>query len=128
VPRPTFGHYQRLDHGYDETLQDEQLDLAQMQKAAAFRGGRCLSVAMAPGALLEKLQWQCWRGHRFEMTPNIVLKGGHWCPDCDPQKMGWDYDEEAAHNPFFAQVWYPNHDSTESNFYPQDCYLDVAAK
>ncbi len=125
IPRPTFDDYQRLDHGYDETLEDGQLDLAQMQRAAAFRGGRCLSDAMVPGALLEKLQWQCWRGHRFAMTPNTVLKGGHWCPDCAPQKMGWDYDAEAAHNPFFAQVWYPNHDISEANFYPQDCYLDV---
>jgi hypothetical protein len=125
IPRPTFDHYQRLAHGYDESLADEQLDLARMQRAAEFRGGRCLSDAMVPGALLEKLQWQCWRGHRFAMTPNTVLKGGHWCPDCAPQKMGWDYDAEAAHNPFFAQVWYPNHDSSESNFYPQDCYLDV---
>lgn len=128
VRRPAFDDYQRLDHGYDETLDDSQLDLAHMHKAAAFRGGRCLSDTMARGALLEKLQWQCWRGHRFEMTPNAVLKGGHWCPDCAPQKMGWDYDSEAAHNPFFAQVWYPNHDTAEANFYPQDCYLDVAAK
>ena len=29
-------------------------------------------------------------------------------------------------NPFFAQVWYNNHDTSESNYYPQDCYLDVA--
>ena len=60
------------------------------------------------------------------MAPNTVLKGGHWCPDCSPQTAGWDHDQEAAHNPFFAQVWYNNHDTSESNYYPQDCYLDVA--
>jgi hypothetical protein len=128
VRRPAFDDYQRLDHGYDETLDNAQLDLAHMQAAAGFRGGRCLSESMARGALLEKLQWQCWRGHRFVMTPNTVLKGGHWCPDCAPQKIGWDYDREAAHNPFFAQVWYPNHEISESNFYPQDCYLDVVSR
>ena len=126
VRRPAFDDYQRLDHGYDETLESAQLDLAQMHTAAAFRGGRCLSESMVRGALLEKLEWQCWRGHRFMMRPHTVLKGGHWCPDCAPQKMGWDYDREAAHNPFFAQVWYPNHDRSEANFYPPDCYLDVA--
>ena len=125
IRRPTFDDYQRLDHGYDETLNDDQLDLTQMQQAAAFRGGHCMSESMEPGALLQKLQWQCWRGHRFEMTPNTVLKGGHWCPKCAPQNIGWDFDQEAAHNPFFAQVWYPNHDQSEENFYPQDCYLDA---
>jgi hypothetical protein len=80
---------------------------------------------MVPGALLEK--WQCWREHQFAMAPNSVLKGGHWCPDCAPQKIGWDFDKEAAHNPFFAQAWYPHHDVSEANFYPQDCYLDAVA-
>lgn len=126
IPRPCFEDYQRLDHGYDETLQDNQLGLVQMKQAAAFRGGQCLSESMAPGQLMDKLQWQCWRGHHFKMTPNTVLKGGHWCPDCAPQKSGWDYDAEAKHNPYFAQVWYPNHDASEANHYPQDCYLDVA--
>jgi hypothetical protein len=41
--------------------------------------------------------------------------------------MGWDFDQEAAHNPFFAQVWYPNHEKSEAHFYPQDCYLDAVA-
>ena len=69
--------------------------------------------------------WQCWREHTFAMTPNTILKGGHWCPQCSPQETGWDYDKEAAHNPFFAQVWYTNHDKSENNYYPQDCYKDV---
>jgi hypothetical protein len=59
------------------------------------------------------------------MTPNAVLKGGHWCPHCEPSRSGWDYDQEARHNPFFAQVWYPNHDVTEAHYYAPDCYLDV---
>lgn len=46
-----------------------------MQSAAAFRGGRCLSTAMVSGAIMEKLQWQCWREHTFEMSPNTVLLG-----------------------------------------------------
>jgi len=52
-----------------------------------------------------------------------VLKGGHWCPECAPP--GWRYDEEARRNPFFAQVWYPNHGREENNVYPADCWKDV---
>ena len=126
IPRPQFDDYQRLDHGYDESLSDDQLDLGVMKQAAEFRGGKCLSATMVQGALFDVIQWQCWRGHQFNMAPNTVLKGGHWCPDCAPQKAGWDHDQEAAHNPFFAQVWYNNHATSESNYYPQDCYLDVA--
>ena len=39
----------------------------------------------------------------------------------------WNYDEEARRNPFFAQVWYPNHDPSENNFYPADCVKDIDA-
>ena len=127
LKRPSFDDYRRLDHGYDESLPGADLDLPHMQQAAAFRGGRCLSDAMTRGALWQKLEWQCWCGHRFAMTPNSVLKGGHWCPECAPQQSGWDYDREAAHNPFLAQAWHANRDPAEANFYPRDCYLDVAA-
>ncbi len=126
IPRPRWEDHQRLDHGYDESLADSELDLAQMHLAATFRGGACVSEVMATGDLFTALQWRCWRGHEFAMTPNTVLKGGHWCPDCAPQKIGWDFDQEAKHNPFFAQVWYPNHDRDENNHYPADCFLDVA--
>lgn len=126
LQRPTFEDYRRLDHGYDESLESNQLDISHMQKAAKFRGGQCLSEAMTPGALLNPLDWQCWRGHQFSMTPNSVLKGGHWCPECAPQNIGWDFDVEATHNPFLAQVWHNSHDPAEQNVYPADCYMDVA--
>ena len=62
-------------------------------------------------------------GHEFELKPYTVLKAGHWCADCLPPP--WNYDEQAKKNPFFAQVWYPNHDNNENNFYPNDCYKDI---
>jgi hypothetical protein len=127
IRRPDFQDYRRLSHGYDESLSDSALDLSQMQQAARFRGGSCTSGSMEKGDLFTPLNWQCWRGHVFAMTPNAVLKGGHWCPECEPARNGWDYDQEARNNPFFAQVWYNNHDVTEANYYPPDCYLDVAA-
>lgn len=125
ISRPSFDDYQRLQHGYDESQPDDALDLAQMKNAAKFRGGLCYSDEMKAGDLLATLTWQCWRGHEFELTPNAVLKGGHWCPECQPTRLGWDYDEEAKHNPFFAQVWYNNHDKDEVNYYAPDCYLDI---
>ena len=125
IRRPAFDDYQRLDHGYDESLEPTQWCIDDMQGAAEFRGGRCLSAEMTAGAIFLPLRWQCWRGHNFELSPNTVLRGGHWCPQCAPQVAGWDYDEEARHNPFFAQVWTPNHAAAESHYYPADCYLDV---
>jgi nucleoside-diphosphate-sugar epimerase len=125
IRRPEFNDYERLDHGYDESVPPSQWDIGQMQAAATFRGGQCISTHMTAGETTQKLQWQCWRGHDFEMSPNSVLRGGHWCPHCAPQVTGWDYDEEARHNPFFAQVWNTNHAASESNYYPADCYLDA---
>jgi len=120
---PDWYNYRRLDHGYDESKPTTELDLLDMQGAAHFRGGVCLSTAMKTGDLFARLRWQCAFGHEFEATPNLVLKGGHWCPECAPP--GWNYDEQARRNPFFAQVWYPNHDPTENNVYPSDCCNDI---
>ena len=58
-----------------ESLADSELDLAQMQQAAHFRGGECKASSMQAGDLFSPLDWQCWRGHVFSMTPNAVLKG-----------------------------------------------------
>ncbi|MBO5955304.1 MAG: NAD(P)-dependent oxidoreductase, partial [Clostridia bacterium] len=49
------------------------------------------------------VKWVSARGNEFEMSPNLVLRGGHWCPEELP--WPWDYDTEARINPFFAQVW-----------------------
>jgi len=109
-----------LDHGYDESKPTSELDLDDMKKAAAFRGGECLSTSMVKGDLFTPLKWKSARGNEFEMTPNLVLKGGHWCPAELP--WPWDYDKEAKINPFFAQVWYPLHDKDENNFYDESIF------
>lgn len=109
-----------LDHGYDESKPISELDLDDMKKAAAFRGGECLAVEMVKGDLYTPLKWKSARGNEFEMTPNLVLKGGHWCPDELP--WPWDYDTEAKINPFFAQVWYPLHSKDENNFYDESIF------
>lgn len=91
-----------LSHGYDETKPCCELGLEDMRHAAAFRGGKCLSAGMGPGALDIPLEWECAFGHRFSATPRTILKGGHWCPDCLPAP--WRYEEEALRNPFIAQI------------------------
>ncbi len=93
----------RLNHGYDETKSQSELDIQDMKQAAVFRGGKCLSKTMGKGDLKSKLDWQCAFNHKFEASPTLILLGGHWCPECLPAP--WNYDEEAKHNPFFAQVW-----------------------
>ena len=74
--------------------------------------------------MYQTLEWRCARGHEFEGKPYTILKAGHWCPDCVPPP--WDFDQEARLNPYFAQVWYPNHNQDEDNFYPEDCLGDIA--
>lgn len=96
---------QYLDHGYDETKPFESLDIEDMKKAAAFRGGQVLSDTVE--SVYKPVTWQCAFGHTFQATPNTVLRGGHWCPEC--QRYEWHYAEIARKNPFYAQVWTPLH-------------------
>lgn len=116
-----------LDHGYDESKPVSELTIEDFKKAAAFRGGECLSTAEEYVDFYTPIKWKCARGHEFAASPNIVLKGGHWCPkelpsDAKGKKFYWDYDEEAKINPFFAQVWRPLHDENEHNVYTEEIF------
>ena len=106
-----------LDHGYDESKTDDALELTDMQAAAAFRGGECLSGSMKPGDLYQKLRWRCHEGHEFEATPFTILKAGHWCPRCCQREHEWRMDIVAKHSPFHAQVWQDSHAPEESFVY-----------
>ncbi|MHA1769766.1 MAG: hypothetical protein ACTSV3_07975 [Candidatus Thorarchaeota archaeon] len=53
----------RLDHGYDESK--EQLELADLQGAARFRGGELLTEEWN-GDMYTPLKWRCAFGHEFE--------------------------------------------------------------
>ena len=112
-----------LDHGYDESRDFHSLTLEDLQQAAAFRGGQCLAEELPD--MYTPIRWKSARGNEFMMSANLVLRGGHWCPQELP--WPWDYDTEARLNPFFAQVWYPLHDPLESNCYgPEifDCFKE----
>lgn len=111
----------KLDHGYDESKPLSELTLADMKKAAQFRGGECLSAKMKKGDMTTKLRWKCGCcGAEFEASPTLILLGGHWCPECYLPEKVWNYDEIAKTNPFFAQVWYTNHTKDEHNVYRFD--------
>lgn len=109
-----------LDHGYDETKSREDWTLSDMQQAALFRGGKCISTEMTKGDWRTPLEWECQFGHRFKASPALVLLGGHWCPECLPTP--WNYDEITKGNPFFAQVWTPFHSSDENNYYGEEIF------
>jgi len=115
-----------LDHGYDETKPMSEFTIEDMQHAAEFRGGKCLSKTMVQGDWDTQLEWQCAEGHVFKASPRLILLGGHWCPECFPypyadepkeKQRPWQWDKEARRNPFFAQLWAPLHDADEDNTY-----------
>ena len=113
-----------IDHGYDESKPESELDLADMRGAAKFRGGELLSEAMETGDWKTRLRFRCAFGHEFEASPRLVLEGGHWCPECE--RKSWNYGQRAKLDPFFAQVWNPLHDPDELREYPKEVTeLDV---
>jgi len=103
VDMPSLDHhmdYVRLNHGYDENK--VRLTLKDLDKAAEFRGGRLISRHW-DGNLFTKLSWSCCQDHAFDMSPNAVLKAGHWCTACIGPP--WNYDYIAEKSEFFRQVW-----------------------
>ena len=120
IPDKTEAAYTYLDHGYDEKKPFDSLTIADMKKAAEFRGGEVISKKLGKD-MYTPIKWKCACGHEFEMSPNLVLKGGHWCPECLP--MPWRYDAEAKVNPFFAQVWYAHHDPNDNFEYDDAIYF-----
>ena len=114
----------QIDHGYDETKPEEELNLEDMQKAVSFRGGELLSPSMIKGDWKSKLKMRCAFGHTFEASPRLILEGGHWCPECE--RKSWNYGNRAKVDPFFAQVWNPLHEPDELREYPKEVTeLDV---
>lgn len=101
-----------LDHGYDESKPLEKLTFEDLQMAAKFRAGKCLSSDYKAGDIFKKVRWQCRDGHEFESTPFTVLRGGYWCPDCCEPKP-WRYGA-IADIPFYGQVYFDTHTKDET--------------
>lgn len=94
----------KLDHGYDESKSNDAWTEADLRQAAQFRGCTCHGDNNhGPHA---PVRWRCASGHDFEMSPNLMLRGGHWCPTCqlDPDT----YAVTAERSAFFRQVWFGN--------------------
>lgn len=113
-----------LSHGFDDTKKDSEITIEDCISAAEFRGGKLLSEKMKKGDMYTKLKWQCHDGHTFEATPYLVLRTGHWCPECC-QPAPWHFDELAKKIPFYAQIWYDTHTKDENNYFSADCYKDI---
>jgi len=114
IPFSDWDNIVHIDHGYDETKPETELNLQDIKEAAKFRGGECLSGSMTTGNWTEKLQFRCAFNHEFDASPRLVLEGGHWCPVCE--RESWNYYERAKVDSFFAQVWYPLHDKNEKKW------------
>ncbi|MDD6194863.1 MAG: NAD(P)-dependent oxidoreductase [Lachnospiraceae bacterium] len=119
-----WDHVIHLDHGYDETKPESELDLDDMEQAAAFRGGTCDSTEMTKGDWNTPLRFTCQFGHQFTGSPRLILEGGHWCDVCE--RTSWNYGKRAKKDKFFAQVWTPLHEEDELREYPKEVSeLDV---
>lgn len=112
-----FDHYTDWDlvvhvnHGYDESIPEVELDIQMVKEAAVFRGGKCRTESMIKGDWISQLDFSCAFGHSFNASPRLVLEGGHWCPHCETES--WNYSKRAEVDPFFAQVWKPLHKEDE---------------
>lgn len=106
-----------IDHGYDESKPESELDIEDVRKAAEFRGGKLLSKSMVKGDWKTPLEFECAFGHKFKASPRLVLEGGHWCDVCE--RTSWNYGARAKVDKFFAQVWDPLHGKDEMREYPK---------
>ena len=114
----------KLNHGYDDSKDDSEITIKDLQSAAEYRGGTLLSKDFKKGDLHTKVCWQCHNGHKFESTPFTILKAGFWCPECC-QALPWAFDKASAKIPFYAQIWYDTHSKDEeNNVYPYDEHED----
>jgi nucleoside-diphosphate-sugar epimerase len=102
-----------LSHGYDEEKGLLNLDYSDLNNAAKFRGGECLTPDYAAGNVYKKVKWKCEKGHEFLSSPYTILKGGYWCPHCAEPKP-WKYGS-LAHIPFYGQVYFDTHTTDEEN-------------
>lgn len=105
-----------LNHGYDESKPLSSLTVQELESAAQFRGGELVSKEY-DGNEYADLKWRCAEGHEFEASPFTVLKGGFFCPRCEPKP--WKYGAIAKKSPFYAQVYFDTHTEEETDdFYP----------
>jgi len=92
-------------HNYSELKPEEELDIEDIKDAAKFREGECKSLTMEKSDWKSKLKFKCAFGHEFDATPRLILKGGHWCPEC--KRRSWNYVARAKVDPFLQRFGIP---------------------
>lgn len=91
-----------LELGFDETKSADLWDLEDYRSVADFRGGALVSDAVVTGDFATPLSWTCAEGHAFDGSPRLILRAGHWCPECVLRSQ--EYSEQARANRFLAQL------------------------
>lgn len=99
-----YAHRFILNHGFDESKPKEELDIKDMEQAAKFRGGHCLSKTMTKGDLYTKLKWVDHKGNEFMASPYTILFGGFWSPFV-AEGNPWEYGPLAKVAPFYEQIY-----------------------
>ncbi len=105
-----------LCHGYDDEKPYSEIDIRDLASAAEFRGGKLVTKDFKKGDIYTPVEWECHNGHRFTATPFLIMKAGHWCPECCMPEP-WSFDLSAKSVPFFGQVWYDTHAKNENAVY-----------
>ncbi len=100
-PRPSVVP-RLLELGFDESLAPEQWTVMDYLEAASFRGGEMTSTNVLAGDVATPLNWRCALGHAFTGSPRLILRFGHWCPEC--VKDSASYRDQAQQNQLLAQL------------------------
>jgi hypothetical protein len=60
--------------------------IEEMREIAESRGGKCLSDKYTN--CKQKMEWECVYGHKWEATPDSIINGKVWCPECKKKIIG----------------------------------------
>jgi ssDNA-binding Zn-finger/Zn-ribbon topoisomerase 1 len=74
-------------------LKAKTLTLDDAHRAAAAKGGQCLSTEYVNAQI--NLQWQCQNGHRWFARMGGIRQGG-WCKRCPKSRLSLDDAHQAA--------------------------------
>ena len=78
--------------------------LAELQTFVESRGGSCLSEEAGDESTSHR--FRCAEGHEFEGRAFVIIRGGFWCPECQPSLDGpgpWDWSPFAEKDPTLAR-------------------------
>ncbi|WP_438847420.1 NAD-dependent epimerase/dehydratase family protein [Anaerocaecibacter muris] len=108
-----------IDHGFDFSKADKDIDISDLKSVAEAHGGKLLSEEFAKGDMHARVKWLTQDGEEFEATPYSVLRAGHWF-NVSYREYAWDFDRLAKKDRLYAQIWYDSHERDEDVFYGLD--------